>query len=147
MKLVLSIAAGIILAVVLLAVGCSALVASSVDDATPVAAASDAVADAAPVTSGDVSQDNAQESAESYLDSGSFSRSGLIHQLKFEGYSTADATAAVDAVSPDWNAQAAKTAAGYLDSGSFSRSGLIHQLEFEGFTASQAAYGVNQAGY
>ena len=53
-------------------------------------------------------QENARRSAESYLDGQAFSRSGLIKQLKFDGYSTADATYGVDAVSPDWNEQAAK---------------------------------------
>ncbi len=93
-----------------------------------------------------VAQENARESAESYLRYMSFSRSGLIEQLEFEGYSTADATYAVDAVSPDWNEQAAKSAQSYLEHMSFSRSGLIEQLEFEGFTNEQAVYGVNTTG-
>ena len=46
---------------------------------------------------------------------GGFLALGLIEQLKFEGYSTADATYGVDAVSPDWNEQAAKSAESYLD--------------------------------
>jgi hypothetical protein len=93
-----------------------------------------------------VSQANARESAESYLNTSSFSRSGLIKQLEFEGFSRADATYAVDAVNPNWNEQAAKSAKAYLDTSSFSRSGLIKQLEFEGFTTKQATYGVNQTG-
>jgi hypothetical protein len=91
-------------------------------------------------------QANARESAEDYLAYTAFSRKGLIEQLKFEGYSKSDATYAVDAVSPDWNEQAAKAAKDYLDYSSFSRSGLIEQLEFEGYTSSQAEYGVNQTG-
>jgi hypothetical protein len=91
-------------------------------------------------------QENARRSAESYLETSGFSRSGLIKQLKFEGYSTEDATYGVDAISPDWNEQAAKTAASYLETSGFSRSGLIQQLKFEGYTAQQAAYGVTQAG-
>jgi colicin import membrane protein len=91
-------------------------------------------------------QENARLSAESYLDTMAFSRSGLIDQLKYEGYSTKDATYAVDAVSPNWNEQAAKAAKDYLDSSSFSRSGLIEQLEYEGYTKQEAVYGVNQAG-
>ena len=66
--------------------------------------------------------------------------------MEYEGYSTKDATYAVDAVSPNWNKQAAKAAKDYLDSSSFSRSGLIEQLEYEGYTEQQAVYGVNQAG-
>ena len=52
----------------------------------------------------------------------------------------------MDAVSPNWNKQAAKAAKDYLDDSSFSRSGLIEQLEYEGYTEQQAVYGVNQAG-
>jgi hypothetical protein len=89
---------------------------------------------------------NAIESAQSYLDYAAFSRKGLIEQLEFEDYSTADATFAVDYVDPDWNEQAAKSAADYLDYSSFSRQGLIDQLVYEGYTQKQAAYGVSQAG-
>jgi host cell surface-exposed lipoprotein len=62
---------------------------------------------------------------EDYLASQGFSRSGLIRQLKYEGYSVADATYAVDAIGVDWNKQAAKVAQDYLDTQGFSRSGLI----------------------
>ncbi len=93
-----------------------------------------------------VSQMNAVESAQSYLDYSAFSRKGLIEQLEFEEYSNADATFAVDYVNPDWNEQAAKSAADYLDYSSFSRQGLIDQLVYEGYTQKQAEYGVNQAG-
>lgn len=91
-------------------------------------------------------QENARRSAENYLDTAAFSRKGLIGQLEYEGYSTADATYAVDAVSPDWNEQAAKAAKNYLDTSAFSRSGLIEQLKYEGYTEQQAVYGVNQTG-
>ncbi len=97
-------------------------------------------------TGGSVSQENALGSAESYLEYAAFSRSGLIDQLKFEKYSTADATWAVDNVSVDWKEQAARAAQSYLDYSSFSRSGLIDQLMFEGYTRSQAEYGVSQVG-
>ena len=93
-----------------------------------------------------VSQSNAVESALSYIDYSAFSRKGLIDQLKFEGYSTADATYAVDAIDVDWNEQAAKSAENYLEYSSFSRQGLIDQLVFEGFTQSQAEYGVSTTG-
>jgi hypothetical protein len=91
-------------------------------------------------------QQNARESAESYLEYSAFSRKGLIQQLKYEGYSTKDATYAVDAVGANWNKQAAKAAKDYLDYSSFSRSGLIEQLEYEGYTHRQAVYGVNKTG-
>ncbi len=93
-----------------------------------------------------VSQMNAVESAQSYLDYSAFSRKGLIEQLEFEDYTNADATFAVDYVNPDWNEQAAKSAEQYLDYSSFSRQGLIEQLVYEGFSQSQAEYGVNKAG-
>jgi len=92
-------------------------------------------------------QSNATKSAASYLSFMAFSRSGLIKQLEFEGYSTADATYGVDAQKADWNSQAAKSAKSYLSYMSFSRSGLITQLEFEGFTNAQAIYGANANGY
>ena len=74
-----------------------------------------------------------------------FSYSGPIEQLEYEGYSTEDATYAVDHCGADWNDEAAKKAEEYLNTMSFSRSGLIEQLEYEGFTHDQAVYGVNKA--
>jgi hypothetical protein len=91
------------------------------------------------------SQRNAIRSAQQYLDYSAFSRSGLIHQLEYEDFSTADATFAVDSLHVDWNEQAAKSAKQYLEYTSFSRSGLIDQLVYEGFTRAQAEYGVNAA--
>lgn len=92
-------------------------------------------------------QKNALGSAESYLSFTAFSRQGLIDQLVYEGYSTEDATFAVDNCGADWNEQAAKSAQSYLDMTSFSRQGLIDQLVFEGFTQEQAEYGVTAVGY
>ena len=93
-----------------------------------------------------VSQSNAKRSARNYLGVLAFSRSGLIEQLEYEGFSTADAIYGVDAQNADWNVQAAKSAKQYLKSMAFSRSGLIDQLIYEGFTQSQAEYGVNTTG-
>ena len=90
---------------------------------------------------------NALEKALSYLNYTSFSRSGLIEQLEFEGFSTEEATYGVDNCGADWNEQAAKKAQSYLDYSSFSRQGLIDQLVFEGFTQEQAEYGVSAVGY
>jgi hypothetical protein len=78
------------------------------------------------------SQQNAVEKAADYLSSASFSRSGLIKQLKYEGFTTKQATFGTDAQNANWNEQAAKAAAGYLETSSFSRSGLISQLKYEG---------------
>ena len=91
--------------------------------------------------------ENALKQAKNYLDILSFSRSGLIGQLEFEGYTTEEATYAVDNCGADWNQQAAKKAQSYLEIMSFSRQGLISQLEFEGFTHEQAIYGVTAVGY
>lgn len=93
-----------------------------------------------------VSQANARAKAEDYLGTTAFSKSGLIKQLQFEGFSEADATYGVGAVNVNWNTQAVKKAKEYLDTTSFSKSGLIQQLEYEGFTPAQAAYGVSQTG-
>jgi cobyrinic acid a,c-diamide synthase len=94
-----------------------------------------------------MAQEQAVAKGEEYLDYTSFSRKGLIQQLKYEGFSTAVATFAVDYIDPNWNAQAAKKAQEYLDYTSFSRSGLIDQLLYEGFTQAQATYGANAVGY
>lgn len=91
------------------------------------------------------SQRNAIRSARQYLNVSAFSRSGLIHQLEYEGFATADATFAVDSLNVDWNEQAAKSAKQYLELTSFSRTGLIDQLMYEGFTRAQAEHGVNVA--
>ncbi|MGH2729937.1 MAG: Ltp family lipoprotein [Actinomycetota bacterium] len=90
-------------------------------------------------------QENALASAESYLSMSGFSRSGLIGQLEFEGYSTKNAAFAVDHLNVDWNEQAARSAESYLSMSGFSRSGLIEQLEFEGYTHQQAEYGADKA--
>ena len=92
------------------------------------------------------SEDNAIRSAESYIDTMAFSREGLIEQLEYEGFTTAEATLAVDTIVVDWNEQAYKSAESYLDTMPFSRTELVDQLVYEGFTASQAAYGVGQTG-
>ncbi|BBY16542.1 Ltp family lipoprotein [Mycolicibacterium litorale] len=91
------------------------------------------------------SQQNAVRKAEEYLSISAFSREGLISQLEYEGFSTADATFAVDSITVDWNEQAVKKAQEYLSISAFSPQGLVEQLEYEGFTASQAAYGVSVA--
>ena len=93
-----------------------------------------------------VSQSNAKKAAKNYLSFMAFSRTGLIKQLEFENYSTADATYGVDAQNADWNAQAAKSAKAYLKLMPFSRTSLIDQLVFEGFTQAQAEYGVSTTG-
>lgn len=92
------------------------------------------------------SQANAVRAAKNYLETMPFSRTGLIKQLQYEEYSTADATYAVDNITVNWNAQAARSAKNYIEMMAFSRSGLIDQLLYEGYTSSQATYGVNSVG-
>jgi hypothetical protein len=92
------------------------------------------------------SQANAVRKAEDYLSYTAFSRTGLIKQLQFEKFSTADATYAVDHITVDWTEQADKKAADYMSYQAFSRDGLIKQLEFEGFTPAQAAHGAKSVG-
>lgn len=88
-------------------------------------------------------QKSALASAKSYLDYSAFSYSGLIEQLEYEGYTTEDATYAVDNCGADWNEQALASAISYLDYSAFSYKGLKEQLEYEGFTSKQATYGAD----
>ncbi|WP_439526070.1 Ltp family lipoprotein [Roseovarius mucosus] len=97
-------------------------------------------------------QKNAVRSAESYLSLQGFSRDGLISQLSSpygDGYSIADATAAVNSLSVDWNAQAIRSAKQYLEMMGFSCAGLINQLSSDAgdkYTKSQATFGAQGAG-
>jgi short-subunit dehydrogenase len=91
-------------------------------------------------------------SAKEYLQESAFSKQGLIDQLDSSagsGFSANDATAAVDSLHVDWNAEAAKAAKQYLQTTSFSCQGLIQQLSSSAgsqFTAAQAQYGASKAG-
>lgn len=97
-------------------------------------------------------QKNAVRSAEQYLNMSGFSRDGLIQQLSSgagDGFSVADATAAVDSLTVDWNENAVKSAKQYLDMSGFSCKGLIQQLSSSAgdkYTVDQATYGARQAG-
>jgi hypothetical protein len=93
-----------------------------------------------------LSQKNAVAKAESYLDIMPFSKSGLVKQLEYEGFSNDDTTYAVNKISVDWKEQAVLKGKSYLDIMPFSRSGLIEQLEYEGFTSEEATYAVDQIG-
>jgi hypothetical protein len=93
-----------------------------------------------------VSQRNARQKAGEYLQIMAFSRSGLIEQLVYEGFSESDATYGVDSRNVDWFDQAAKKAEEYLRIMSFSRQGLIEQLMFDGFTRPQAEHGADSTG-
>jgi hypothetical protein len=93
-----------------------------------------------------VAQAQARISAATYLATAAFSRTGLLEQLDYEGFTTADAEHGVKSLSVDWDEQAALSAASYLEMGGFSRDGLIDQLVYEGFTQDQAEHGVDQVG-
>ena len=100
-----------------------------------------------------VSQQEAIQSAQQYLETEAFSRAGLIQQLSSsagEGFPMKDAVFAVNHITVNWNAQAVKSAKEYLQiEGGFSRAGLIQQLESqagEGFTHAQAVYAANHVG-
>lgn len=111
--------------------------------------AADASASANPSSSGPatVGEQNALQSALQYLNVMPFSYTGLIEQLKYEGYSDSEAKYAADNCGADWNEQAVKSAKQYLATMSFSRQSLIEQLEYEGFTYEQASYAATENGY
>ena len=93
-----------------------------------------------------ISRANAVAKAHDYLDYDAFSLKGLVSQLKYEGFSTSDATYAATHSHANWMKEAVAKAKDYLGYDSFSRSGLIAQLEYEGFTPSQALHGVLAVG-
>jgi hypothetical protein len=100
------------------------------------------------------SQQQAALSAENYLAIGSgFSYQGLIDQLDSSsgsGFSIADATAAVNSLNLNYNAQAVLAAKSYIKTGAgFSHAALVAQLDSaygSKFTAAQAEYGATAAG-
>ena len=84
--------------------------------------------------------------AKEYLSFDAFSLKGLIKQLKFEGFSTGDATYGASHAGANWMKEAVKKAKQYLSFDAFSFSGMVHQLEFDGFTPAQAVHGARAAG-
>lgn len=90
---------------------------------------------------------NAKRMAKQYIAYSAFSRTGLIEQLVFEGFTNSISTKAVDSLKINWNKQAAKMAQDYMDYSAFSRQGLLDQLIFEGFSQSQAMAGLKAVGY
>lgn len=92
-------------------------------------------------------QRNAIGSAKSYIEESGFSRSGLIGQLEYEGFSTDEATFGADNSGADWNEAAAESARSYLEDSFFSRQGLYDQLAYEGFLPSEIEYGLAAVGY
>lgn len=90
-------------------------------------------------------QANAIAKAQDYLGFTSFSKKGLIEQLKFDDFKPKDAVFAVNRIKVNWNNQAVAKAKDYLEFSSFSKPALVDQLEFDGFTPAQANFGANKA--
>jgi peptidoglycan hydrolase-like protein with peptidoglycan-binding domain len=97
-------------------------------------------------SNGTVSQQNALRAAQNYLNYTAFSHDGLVAQLEYDQFSSADATYGADNSGADWNAEAAKAAKQYMSYTAFSRGSLIAQLEYDKFTQAQAEYGANAVG-
>jgi hypothetical protein len=90
-------------------------------------------------------QENAIAKASDYLDYSAWAKSELIGQLEYSGFSTKDATFAVNYLKVNWREQAVAKAKDYLEYSAFSKQELIGQLEYNGFTRAEATYGVNKA--
>lgn len=91
-------------------------------------------------------QKNALSKARDYLNYSSFSYSGLIKQLEYEGFSTEEASYASDNCGVDWKEQASEKALDYLSYSAFSYNGLIKQLEYEGFSSDEASFAADSCG-
>ncbi len=100
----------------------------------------------APANATAANRTQAVRKAKEYLAYEAFSLKSLIHQLKYEGFSTSDATYGASHAGANWMKQAVKKAKEYLAYEAFSFSGLVHQLEYEGFTHAQAVHGAHGAG-
>jgi hypothetical protein len=87
----------------------------------------------------------AVRAAHEYLQSQAFSFKGLVSQLKYEGYSTRDATYGASHSGANWMRQAVRAAKEYLQSQAFSFSGMVGQLQYDGFTHNQAVHGARAA--
>ncbi len=139
---------GVLLLATIGTMGCTSKPSPAEPVTTP--APSKVVSTPAPTTkpaSATIGERNAAAKAEQYLSIMAFSRSGLIKQLEYEGYSHQEAVYGVDHTGADWNEQAALKAEQYLELMAFSRSGLIDQLKYEGFTPQQAEFGARAVGY
>jgi Host cell surface-exposed lipoprotein len=95
---------------------------------------------------------NAIRSAKQYLQNQAFSKQGLIDQLDSsygDKYPVSVATAAVNSLKVNWNAEAVLAAKQYLQDQSFSCQGLIQQLSSsygDKFTLAQAQYAARAVG-
>lgn len=85
-------------------------------------------------------------SAQSYIDMSGFSRSELVDQLVYEGYTPDQAESGVSSLSVDYSEQARRSTQSYLDLMPMSRAELVDQLIYEGYTPDEAAAGADSAG-
>jgi hypothetical protein len=99
-----------------------------------------------------VSESQAVEAAQQYVDSMGFSKAGLMQQLTSKSgsqFSKEDAKYAIKHIDVNWNDEAAEAAQSYLDTMAFSRNELIEQLTSKAgsqFTRKQAEYGAKKVG-
>ncbi len=99
-----------------------------------------------------VPEQNAINSAKQYLQTQAFSKQGLIDQLDSsfgDKFPAGVATAAVNSLNVNWDAEAVQAAKQYLQTESFSCQGLIQQLSSSfgsKFTPAQAQYGAQKVG-
>jgi len=84
--------------------------------------------------------------AKDYLRTGGFSYTGLVGQLKYEGFSTRDARYGAGHAGANWMKEAVQAARSYLRSQAFSFRGMVEQLRYEGFTRAQAVHGARAVG-
>jgi hypothetical protein len=123
--------------------------------ATPNATATPKAATPTPTSTGPTltaQQKQAVAQAQQYLSTEAFSQQGLIDQLDSSDggeFTVAQATAAVDGLTTNWNNEAVQSAKQYLSTEAFSCNDLIAQLDSPDggqFTVAQATYGAQQAG-
>ena len=139
-----------IAALAILLTGCSSTTATTAAT-SPSSVAKTSTAPDAPALS--VSRQQALIAAQGYLAMGSgFSYQGLIDQLSSpngNAFPVVDATAAVDLLKADYNAQAVLAAKGYIAMGGFSHTSLVSQLTSSSgnkFTPEQAEYATTKVG-
>jgi len=94
-----------------------------------------------PVPPSTPEEEQALAAAKDHLASATFSRTGLIKQLKSDGFSAAEAAYAADNCGADWFEQAEKAAEKHLARSPFTLDLLVKQLELDGFTAEEAEQG------
>lgn len=75
-----------------------------------------------------------------------YSYSGLVRQLRYEGFSLSDLLYGLSPDDFDWNEQAARKAQELVASGSYTRDALIEKLKSLSFSGKEAEYGADHCG-